>query len=374
MSSLKKHFPMIREREEVLADIEGNKELRNTFYKWTEKQQMEFLDICTGIKGMKILSDSIFKEVSNPEYAPERMNDFLSAIYKQKVKILRVLPNDSVRIATEGTLLITDLVVQLEDGSIVNVEVQRIGYKFPGERAACYSADLLLRQYKRVRDQRGKRFFYKDIKPVYTIVLFEQSPQEFKQFPDKYIHYMEQKSDTGLELNLLQKYVFISLDIFKQKRHNEPIKDELEAWLTFFSTEDPESIERLITAYPKFKKIYETIYDICLNTERVMGMFSKELQILDENTVQYMIDEMQAIIDYQKGTIENNEKVLAEMDRVIEEKDKVLEEKDKVLEEKDKVLGEKEKILGEKERILGEKNLRIEQLIKQLELAGIQPE
>ena len=88
MSSLKKHFPMIREREEVLADIEGNKELRSTFFKWTEKQQMEFLDICTGIKGMKILSDSIFKEVSNPEYAPERMNDFLSAIYKQKVKIL----------------------------------------------------------------------------------------------------------------------------------------------------------------------------------------------------------------------------------------------------------------------------------------------
>ena len=36
-----------------------------------------------------------------------------------------------------------------------------------------------------------------------------------------------------------------------------------------------------------------------------MGMFSKELQILDENTVQYMIDEMQAIIDHQNGMIEN---------------------------------------------------------------------
>ncbi len=28
-----------------------------------------------------------------------------------------------------------------------------------------------------------------------------------------------------------------------------------------------------------------------------MGLFSKELQILDENTVDYMIDEMQATID-----------------------------------------------------------------------------
>ncbi len=41
-----------------------------------------------------------------------------------------------------------DIVVELEDGSIANVEAQKIGYAFPGQRSACYSADLLLRQYK----------------------------------------------------------------------------------------------------------------------------------------------------------------------------------------------------------------------------------
>ena len=44
-----------------------------------------------------------------------------------------------------------DIIVETADGSIVNIEVQKIGYMFPGERAACYSADLLLRQYQRVR-------------------------------------------------------------------------------------------------------------------------------------------------------------------------------------------------------------------------------
>lgn len=34
-----------------------------------------------------------------------------------------------------------------------------------------------------------------------------------------------------------------------------------------------------------------------------MGLFSKELQILDKNTVQYMIDQMQDTIDEQKNTI-----------------------------------------------------------------------
>ena len=71
-----------------------------------------------------------------------------------------------------------DIVVQLEDGSIANVECQKIGYAFQGQRAACYSGDLLLRQYKRVRGERGEKFLYKDIKKVYSIIFYEQSPKE----------------------------------------------------------------------------------------------------------------------------------------------------------------------------------------------------
>ena len=81
-------------------------------------------------------------------------------------KILKVLPNESARIAAESSLLVMDIVVQFEDGSIANVEVQKIGYLFPGERSACYSADMLLRQYKRVRRELGKKFHYRDIKKV----------------------------------------------------------------------------------------------------------------------------------------------------------------------------------------------------------------
>ena len=63
-----------------------------------------------------------------------------------------------------------DIVVELEDGSIANVEIQRIGYNFPGQRSACYSADLLLRQYKRVKGEQQKKFSYRNIKKVYTII------------------------------------------------------------------------------------------------------------------------------------------------------------------------------------------------------------
>lgn len=42
----------------------------------------------------------------------------------------------------------------------------------------------------------------------------------------------------------------------------------------------------------EFRDIYEEIYNICRNSERMMGMFSKELEILDRNTVKLMIDEL----------------------------------------------------------------------------------
>lgn len=303
-SKLKHYFPMIRERQEILAEISNDLTLTVTFKKWPPEQQEEFLDICTGVKGLKLLYDGFFKEIMNPEYVPERLNDFLSHMLRQQVRILKVLPGDSTRIADESSLLIMDIVVELEDGSIANVEMQKIGYLFPGERSACYSADLLLRQYKRVKSRKKDNFNYRDIKNVYTIVLFEKSPREFHSYSDKYYHFFEQKSDTGLNLELLQKYLFIPLDIFRKTPHNKSVNDKSDAWLTLFSNDDPDAIISLITSYPEFRKIYEEAYAICLNTERVMEMFSEELAILDRNTAKYMMDEMQSAIDGMQGTID----------------------------------------------------------------------
>ena len=52
-------------------------------------------------------------------------------------------------------------------------------------------------------------------------------------------------------------------------------------------------IIKLLNQNADFQEIYEEVYTICLNMERMMEMFSKELAILDRNTVKLMIDEME---------------------------------------------------------------------------------
>ena len=339
---LKQYFPMLKERETLLAEIQSKPELNELFEEWTEEQQREFLDFCTGVRGIKFLYDGFFKEVMNPEYTPERLEEFLSLILGKTVKILEILPNDSTRIADEMTLLIMDIVVQLEDGTIVNLEVQKIGYKFPGERCACYSADLLLRQYKRVKGRKKKKFSYKDIKGVYTIVLFEKSPKEFHTYPDRYRHQSKQVFDSGLKWNLLQEYICIPLDIYKEIYDNKTrnmkklrFDNKLEAWLAFLCMDDPEVVIRLIEQYPEFRAMYEEAYQMCQNMDEVMRMFSKELLELDRNTVQLMIDEMQDEINVQKKALEEQANQLEEKDARLEEQANQLELQRKQLEQQE---------------------------------------
>lgn len=86
----------------------------------------------------------------------------------------------------------------------------------------------------------------------------------------------------------------------------------------FFCAETPEDIVTLLEGYPEFQKLYGEIYELCRNVEKVIGMFSKELQELDRNTVQYMMDEMQDEIDEQKQLLEEKDREIARLKEQLE--------------------------------------------------------
>ena len=369
-NKLQNYFPMIRTQGEVLDELRENTKLWKTFCEWEEKYQQEYLDICTGVKGVKLLYDTYFKAVMNPDTRPERLNDFLSEILGKKVKILKVLPNESAQIAAESSLLIMDIVVQFEDGSIANVEIQKIGYLFPGQRSACYSSDLLLRQYKRVRAELGQGFTYRKIQKVYTIVLFEKSNSDFSNFSKEiYIHHFEQKSDTGVEMNLLQEYTFICLDIFSDIIQNEDrkIENRLEEWLVFLSQDDPDMIIKLLNQNADFQEIYEEVYTICLNMERMMEMFSKELAILDRNTVKLMIDEMEEEVAEAKRKADEAKRKADEAERKADEAESRADEAESRADEAESRADEAESRAKQAEHKEKQMRKEIDNLKKELE-------
>ncbi len=295
--------------------------------------------------------DPFFIKIFDAEIHPKRLSKFLSKILGRRLKIKRMLPNEHKRITDRGSLLIMDILVEFETGELADVEIQKVGYLFPGQRASCYSSDMVMRQYERIRSAKGEDFSYKDLKKVYTIVIMENSSQELKAVPEYYIHRGRCEFDSGLKLNLLQEFYFISLDVFldiMDNRGKEAKISELEAWLYFIGSDKVEHIQKVITSYPWFAEMYEEIGEFRRHPEEAIRMFSDALKILDENTVRYMIDEMKQEIEEKDGTIDGLKGMVGELEGTVGELEGTVKEKDGKIEELEKIIKELQKELQKK--------------------------
>lgn len=282
-----------------------------------------FLDFCEGKTSLPLTYDPFFKRIFHPDIHPDRLSRLISSLLGINIRVLQILPNEDT-IMDGNSLLIMDVLVETEEGMLINVEIQKQAYAFPAQRISCYSADLLLRQYARVRGEKGKYFTYKDIKKVYVIVILEKNTSMLNQFPDHYIHYGKTLFNTGLPLELLQEYCLVTLDVFQKIPYAERNKCEQTAWLSLLVTESMEDVVQLLKDYPWLEEIYQEIAQLRQNPEEVLSMFSKALKILDDNTVKYMIDEKDAEIEKLNTALANKDAALANKDAEIERLRKML--------------------------------------------------
>ena len=100
----------------------------------------------------------------------------------------------------------------------------------------------------------------------------------------------------------MQEYCLIALDVFRKLPYPK-VRDEQSAWLSLLTTENPEDAKELISEYPWLREIYEETAMLRQKPEEVLGMFSEALKILDQNTVKYMIEELQKEIEEKDAVI-----------------------------------------------------------------------
>lgn len=332
-----------REREEILAEIDSDPLTSDTFYSLNKDYREAFLSFCMGNRGLKITYDPFLKNIFSPDRHPERLNMLISAILCQTVTVKCLLSSNHIVLSEKSSLMLMDILVEADDGSLINVEMQKLGYRFPVERAFCYASDIIVRQYDRLKEKLGKSFSYNNIKPVYVIVLMEESPSEFRQNENKYIHKSSMRFDTGLKLNDLIKLIFISLDNFLNTRHNVEkkitVKHEskermsgfsalsmLDAWLLLLSSDSPGDIYEVLETDPVFGEIYRDIVNFQFHPKELIGMYSETLRLMDQNMIKFMIDEQKEKIEAQNEIIALQTDSLARKDSVISELRRQLEE------------------------------------------------
>ena len=101
------------------------------------------------------------------------------------------------------------------------------------------------------------------------------------------IHRGKQTFDTGLNLSLLQEYIFVPLDVFRKKLHNKAIETELEAWLGFLAFDDLKRIWEISRFDPIFREMYHDLSEYRKDVTEVLGVFSEILYEMDVEAAKY---------------------------------------------------------------------------------------
>lgn len=313
---------------------------------------------------MPLLYDPFFKKIFNPTERRDRLSELVSCLLGQKVTVLEVFPNEDSQFL--GVMIIMDMVVLMADGSIANIEIQKISYDFPAERISCYSADLVLRQYKMITGKSDNSIngsskpSYKNMRNVHTIILFEDSNKSLISEVDKalYFHVGKTKFNTGIKIELLQDFVLVSLDTFKKYRYSdikegrteitdydydssqyndelvsEKMKRDRLKFLSLFVAETPKEINRLVEIFPDLESVRQDINEYLERPGEVLSMFSEALRILDRNTAELMVDRMKdEIVDLK----EQNDELTKQIDGLqvqLQQKDELKEKNNELQEE-----------------------------------------
>lgn len=365
------------------------------YLKSNEEWIGRYEDFLKGRKSLPLLYDPFFKKIFNPVERRDRLSELVSCLLGQKVTVLEVFSNEDSQFL--GVMIIMDMVVMMSDGSIANIEIQKISYDFQAERISCYSADLVLRQYKMITGNRkirgagsdrgsmngSSKPSYKDMRPVHTIILFENSSSLISEVDEAlYFHVGKTKFNTGIKIKLLQDYVLVSLDTFKKYRYSDIRKGRIEVteydydrtqysekqvtekmkldrlkYLSLFVAETPEEIEQLIRIFPDLESVRLDINEYLERPKEVLNMFSEALRILDRNTAELMVDRMKDEMDelkVQKGKLEAQNGELEAQKGKLEAQNEALKssfkEKDAAIEAKDAEIERLKKLLEEQNK------------------------
>ena len=177
--------------------------------------------------------DIMFKAFFSRVGSEKFLKDFLSAILGKNMKIKKVIHDSRLeQLARESKYGVLDLDVELDDGEIINIEMQLKNYHNIEERTTFYAS-------KKIVEQIGPAQKYEDLKKVIVIAILDYSLTPLPEYITKTVRVAEQNRQ--YELNNNVTYYYIELEKFRNQ--NPDMKEPLNQWLAFIDMERGDLLE-----------------------------------------------------------------------------------------------------------------------------------
>ena len=235
-------------------------------------------------KKLKMKDDIVFKAFfsRNEHY----LKSFLSAILGKQIKIKKVIHDARLeQLTKEMKYGILDLEVELEDGEIVNVEMQLKDNKNIEKRTTFYAI-------KKIVEQLELNGNYEDLKRVIVIAILDYNLTDLKE----YITETERVASNHKEYKLNNVVTYYYIELEKFRKQNPDMQDERNQWLAFIDMERGDLLEMA-------KKENNEIKDALKDYEVLTG--DEEIKRLAEVRLMSELEEQSALATARaKGTEE----------------------------------------------------------------------
>lgn len=184
-------------------------------------------------KVLKLKNDIIFKAFFGKKGNERFLKSFLKAMLGIELDIKRVIHDARLeQLSEEDKYGVLDLDVELENGDIVNIEIQLKNLKNIEKRTAFYAA-------KKIIENSAPREDYKNRKKVIVIAILNYTLTDLPEYVTKTIRvaekHREYEIDNGVE--------FYYVELEKFRKENPDMKDPLNQWLAFIDMERGDLLE-----------------------------------------------------------------------------------------------------------------------------------
>ncbi len=121
----------------------------------------------------------------------------------------------------------------------------------------------------------------------FSVIFFEKSLPEFKAptLNGKYLHFGKTVFDTGLELELLQRFYLISLDVFSENKYPLDKNNRVTAWLSLLATRNVDDLTEILAVYPWLEAIYQDIASYLHKPEEVLTRIHRLQTCIHKSTI-----------------------------------------------------------------------------------------
>ena len=238
---------------------------------------------------LPIKNDYVFKRVFSYKGNEDVLLDLLEAILKRKITKVEVRNPEMVSEKENGKKFILDIKAELDDGTIVDIEMQTVDERNIQERSIAYSARMVSEQL-----QSGEEYTRLNKVIFIGILDFEYYKRNsyyhvarprFDEIEEEYFVEMGYKKQE----ELASKYVEMHyIELPKYFKKNPIMKTKLDEWLWLFS-EDEERMKMVERKNKKVKKAMNTLERISLDPKEIEMYESIQteefLQRISENNI-----------------------------------------------------------------------------------------